>query len=133
MSFVVDASALHYASEDPAPAAERLSARLRTDTVHAPHLIDAEMGATMRRKVLRRELDAHRAIDILSTYGALIDHRYEHFGLLAAMAWDLRDNLSFYDALYVALAAALDVELVTLDTRMANAPNLPARITIASD
>jgi len=50
---------------------------------------------------------------------------HDHGGSLAAVAWALRDNLSFYDALYVALAAALDAPLITADARLASAPHLP--------
>jgi predicted nucleic acid-binding protein len=128
--FVVDASALVFAADDPALTARHLRQRLRDDTVHALHLIDAELGSALRRNVLRGQMRAQRAIAILSTYPTLIDHRHEHHGWLAAFAWQLRDNLSFYDALYVALAAALDIELVTLDARIAGAPNLPARVTV---
>jgi predicted nucleic acid-binding protein len=131
--FVADASAVLYAITDSSPTARTLLERLRTDNVHAPHLIDAEIGAMLRREVLRRGIEIGSASELLSAYPAFIDHRYEQFGLLAAMAWELRNNLTFYDALYVALAAALDIELVTLDARMASAPNLPARITLASE
>ena len=132
MPFVIDASALLFATSDPEPGARRLLGRLRDEVVHAPHLIDAELGAVIRRKVLRDEMAEDRATAILSSYPALVDHRYEHHGLLAALAWQLRDNLSFYDALYVGLGASLELEVITLDTRVVNAPGLPTRVTIAT-
>lgn len=52
---------------------------------------------------------------------------------MAGVAWTLRDNLSFYDALYVALGAALDVDVVTLDARMASVPDPPTRITLPTE
>lgn len=133
MSLVVDASAILFAVTEPAPSAGRLRRRLADETVHAPHLVDAEVGSVVRRKVLQGEMDEDRAVAILSAYPVLVDHRYEHHGALAAMAWALRDNLSFSDALYVALGAALDVEVVTLDAGMAGAPDPPARIGRATE
>ena len=53
-----------------------------------------------------------------------VDHRHQMTGALARAAWALRQNLSFYDALYVALAAALDAPLITADRRLSGAPAL---------
>lgn len=133
MSLVVDASALLFATTDPAPSARRLLTRLERETTHAPHLVDAEVGAVLRRKVLRGEIDGDRAAAILSLYPVLVDHRYGHHGLLAPFAWRMRDNLSFYDALYVGLGVALDLEVVTLDHGMAEVPDAAATITVWMD
>ena len=62
---------------------------------------------------------AHTA---LHAAGDVIDVRYPHVGALADLAWTCRDNLTFYDALYVALAVRLDVPLLTGDRRLARAP-----------
>lgn len=133
MAVVVDASALLFVLTEPSPVAESARRRLADETVHAPHLLDAEVGSVLRRKVLQGEMSVDHATVILSSYPVLLDHRYEHHGLLAAMAWELRENLTFYDALYVALGAALDVDVVTLDARMASMPDPPTRITLPTE
>lgn len=61
---------------------------------------------------------------------ALINHRYPHAGPLAELAWTWRGNLSFYDALYVALAVRLGVPLVTGDARLSAAPGLSCAVEL---
>jgi predicted nucleic acid-binding protein len=128
MSFVIDASALVYASITNDDDAIRLRHRLRDETVHGPHLIDVELGNVLRRHVLRGAMTAAHGGTVLHQAPRLVDHRYDHVGSIATAAWALRDNVTFYDAIYVALAAALDVPLVTIDSRLANAPELPCEI-----
>ncbi|WP_199700647.1 type II toxin-antitoxin system VapC family toxin [Jiangella rhizosphaerae] len=130
MAFVIDASALVYAAITSADPAARLRRRLSDDTVHAPHLIDAELGNVLRRHVQRGDLTAAHGEAVLSAAPRLIDHRYEHTGAIATAAWALRDNVTFYDAVYVAIAAALDVPLVTADRRLASAQALPCRVEL---
>lgn len=60
----------------------------------------------------------------------LVEYRYPHAGPLAELAWNWRANVSFYDALYVALAVRLDVPLVTADARLSRAPDLGCRIEV---
>jgi predicted nucleic acid-binding protein len=102
-----------------------LRRRLAAEVCHAPHLIDAEVGNVLRRHVLRGELAGTDAEALLHLAGPLIDHRHEMTGSLARAAWALRENMSFYDGLYAALAAALTVPLLTADGRLAKAPRLP--------
>lgn len=102
-----------------------LRRRLAAEVCHAPHLIDAEIGNVLRRHVLRGELAGADAEALLHLAGPLIDHRHEMTGALARGAWALRENMSFYDGLYAALAAALTVPLLTADGRLAKAPRLP--------
>jgi predicted nucleic acid-binding protein len=128
MSFVVDASALVYATIVGDDDAARLRHRLRDETVHAPHLIDAELGNVLRRHVLRGDMIASHGAEVLENAPRLVDHRYDHTGALARAAWALRENVTFYDAIYVALAAALDVPLVTADSRLSAVPKLPCVI-----
>lgn len=122
---VVDASALAVAVLDRSGDGDALRRRLVTEVCHAPHLIDAELGNLLRRRVLRGELDARMAAILLAASPALIDHRHDMTGALACAAWALRDNVSFYDALYAALAQALGASLVTGDERLRHAPGLP--------
>ena len=89
----------------------------------APHLVDAETGHALRRVVLAGELSARAASAALADLADLRIQRVAHRGLLSR-AWELRANVTFYDGLYLALAERLDVPLVTLDARLANAPGV---------
>jgi predicted nucleic acid-binding protein len=84
----------------------------------APELLDAEVGSALRRVVRRRGGDADRAAEALEELRKLPIHRVSH-ERLAQFAWLLRDNVSFYDGLYVALAQLLDQPLLTFDARLA--------------
>jgi predicted nucleic acid-binding protein len=87
-------------------------------TLWAPHLIDAEVGHALRRSVRLGALTAQAAGRALWEVDELPVERVEH-ELLIHVAWGLRDNFSFYDALYVALALMLDEPLLTFDARLA--------------
>jgi predicted nucleic acid-binding protein len=95
MAFVADASALVYASISGDAGAALLRRRLRDEIVHAPHLIDAELGNVLRRHVLRGDTPADHAALVLRKAPRLIDHRYGHTGALATAAWALRENVTF--------------------------------------
>lgn len=86
----------------------------------APHLIDAEVGHSLRRLVSIGEMEEVRAAIGLHDLAGLPLRRINHLGLLDR-AWQLRHNLSFYDGLYVALAEHLGAPLLTLDSRLAKA------------
>ena len=130
MPLVVDSSALVFATVDRSAAAERLLGRLGEEVCHAPHLIDAEFGNALRSLVARNEVLPDMARAMLDVGAEFIDHRYEPHGFLASMAWHLRDAVSFYDALYVALAANFDMPLVTVDRRLARVRGLPCRVEV---
>lgn len=121
---VVDASVLAFALIGTAPEAARLRSRLHDTECHAPHLIDAEVGNVLRRRTRAGDITEGQALLALGAARELIDIRYPHVGALARTAWTLRHNLSFYDALYVALARRLGVPLLTGDTRLLRAPGL---------
>ena len=108
---------------------ERAAARLEETEVHAPHLIDVEIADVIRRHVAARIIDAERGGAALRALASLPMIRYPHTYLLAR-AWQLRDNLTAYDAAYVALAEALDAPLVTRDRRLAASPGHSARIEL---
>ena len=124
MALVIDASAMVIAILGRSAKAVDLRRRLASEVCHAPHLIDAEVGNVLRRQVLRGELASADAGALLHLAGPLIDHRHEMTGSLARAAWAMRENLSFYDSLYAALAAALAVPLLTADGRLAKEPRL---------
>ncbi|MHB8342368.1 MAG: type II toxin-antitoxin system VapC family toxin [Mycobacteriales bacterium] len=127
---VVDASALASSLLGRSPEHRSLRRRLAVETCHAPYLVDAEVGNVLRRRVLRGELPAPDAQALLLAAAPLIDHRYEMTGSLGQAAWALRENLSFYDALYVALARALSVPLLTGDGRLSRVPALPCVVEL---
>jgi predicted nucleic acid-binding protein len=118
---VVDASAL-LESLLRTPMAEAVERRLFAprQTLHVPHLIDVEVAQVIRRYAANGEIDSERGRAALAD---LVDYplrRYSHDFLLPRV-WDLRNNLSAYDAVYVALAEALDAPLLTRDQRLASA------------
>ena len=127
---VIDASVLAHALIGKSPTAAELRATLRTTDCHAPHLIDAELGNVLRKRVRAGDVTAVQAQTALRAASDVIDYRYAHGGAVADLAWRLRDNLSFYDALYVALAARLGVPLITGDRRLGRAPNLPCPVEV---
>lgn len=94
----------------------------------APELLDAEVGHALRRAVRRHSVDADRAAEALWELRRLPVNRISH-EMLVHVAWALRDNVSFYDALYVALAEMLGQPLLTFDARLARA-GLQAEIEV---
>ncbi|HEU0102929.1 MAG TPA: type II toxin-antitoxin system VapC family toxin [Mycobacteriales bacterium] len=120
---VVDASALTTALADDGGDGERVRARLRTQVLAAPELIDLEVTSVLRRLALSGQLPVGRAEQAVSDLAVLPMQRAPHVPLLPR-CWSLRDNLSVYDASYVALAEALDAPLLTADVRLSRAPGL---------
>lgn len=94
----------------------------------APHLVDAEVGHALRRYVRMGEIEPEVAGEALWEIDEVPLRRVEH-ELLVHVAWALRDRVSFYDGLYVALAQMLDEPLVTFDARLARA-GLEAEIEV---
>lgn len=97
--------------------------------LHAPHLIDTEVLHALRRMVRGRQMSAERAHDARTDFTDLSLVRYPHEPLNDRV-WELRENLTAYDATFVALAEALGVPLVTCDARLATAPGHRARIEL---
>ncbi len=122
---VVDSSVLVEALRGPGPALERLTGR----ELFAPHLIDCEVANALRSLVAIGEMTAGFAEAALVTDVRFEITRYPHVGLLSR-AWELRENLTMYDAVYVALAEALDVPLVTSDARMARARGVRCSVEV---
>ena len=117
---VVDASLVVVALADDGRDGDMARARLRERQLTAPELIDLEVGSVLRRQHASGALDGRRARLALDDLIELPIRRAPHRPLLRR-CWELRDNLSFYDAAYVALAELLDTLLVTADMRLANA------------
>lgn len=99
------------------------------DTLHAPHVLDLEVAQVLRRYVTARIITADRGREALDDLLDVALTRYPHAALLERI-WELRDNLTAYDAAYVALAEALDAPLVTCDGRTASAPSHHARVDL---
>ena len=98
-----------------------LAERLTGSQLHAPHLLDVEFLHALRRLVAGGRVTATRATEIRANLANVSIARYPHSLLLDRM-WDLRDNLTAYDAAYVALSEALELPLVTTDARLAASP-----------
>jgi predicted nucleic acid-binding protein len=98
-------------------------------TLHAPHLLDIEVAQVMRRYAAAGEIDGERGRLALEDLGGLPMQRYPHDFLLSRV-WELRHNITAYDAVYVALAEALDAVLLTRDRRLAGAAGHHARIEL---
>jgi predicted nucleic acid-binding protein len=92
----------------------------QSESLHAPHLLDVEIIQVLRRLVRERVISAVRADQAITDLLDLRINRYPHFVLLPRI-WQLRHNLSAYDAAYVALAEELDAILLTSDARLASA------------
>lgn len=126
---VVDASAIVESLALTTRALE-LSRRMTSDgDFHAPHLVDVEVTHALRRLVASGELSSDRASDARMDAADLLIRRYPHRPLLAR-AWELRDNLTVYDGVYVALAELLGAPLVTCDARLAQSPGHDAQIEL---
>jgi predicted nucleic acid-binding protein len=127
---VVDASALlEVLLRTPAAAAVERRLFDARQTLHAPHLLDVEVAHVVRRYAATGEIDPERGRAALADLADFPLHRYPHDFLLPRI-WDLRNNLTAYDAVYVALAEALDVPLLTRDRRLAAAPGHHAGIEL---
>lgn len=122
---VVDASVLVDSLVGEGLAADRLV----DEDLAAPHLVDAEVTAALRGLVLGADIDASAGRAGLADYGALEIDRHPH-GPLLERVWALRNNLTAYDGLYIALAESLGVPLVTLDRRLATVPGIRATVEL---
>jgi len=98
-------------------------------SLHAPHLIDVEVAQTLRRYVTTGQLASMRGREALEDLGELPLRRYPHAPLLPRV-WELRSNLTAYDATYIALAEEIGAPLLTADRRLASAPGNRARIEV---
>lgn len=126
---IVDASCLYEVVVD-AVRAEDVRRRLDGDhDVAAPHAIDAEVLGVIRRDLMLGRLDRTAALQAVEDLRGFPVDRYGHRRLLLR-AWDLRDRVRSWDALYVALAEALDATLITLDERLARVSGLDCRVEV---
>lgn len=125
---VVDASAAVSALLNAGQARTALA----TEIVHAPHLIDTEIASAMRRQVASGSVSADEGWAALDTWQRLGVTRHAVTGLLDRI-WQLRDNVSAYDASYIALAEALGCAVLTADGRLGRAPGTKCSVTVVPD
>ncbi len=126
---VVDASVLAPALADDGADGDRARARLRGEDLAAPQIIDLEVASVLRRAARGAGLGGRRAAQALSDLAVMRLHRASHRPLLPRI-WELRDNLTTYDAAYVALAEALDAPVITADRRLARASGVDCEIEV---
>jgi predicted nucleic acid-binding protein len=100
-----------------------------TLSLHVPHLADVEVTQALRRYVREGALGADEAAVALEDLRSLDLERHGHEPLFDRV-WALRDNLTAYDAVYVALAEALECPLLTCDRRLARSPGLSRRVEL---
>jgi len=98
-------------------------------SLHVPHLLDLEVVQVLRRHSLAGSLTAKRGVEALERLSELVLTRYSHHELLRRV-WSLRHNVSAYDAVYLALAEALDAKLLTTDARLAAAAASHSRVVL---
>lgn len=126
---VVDASVLVVALVDHGAAGDQARAALQGTPLTAPELIDLEVTSVLRRQTASGRLDLRRAELALTDLYDLPLERAAHRPLLPR-CWELRHNLTPYDASYVALAEALDAVLLTADERLAAAPGIRCTVMV---
>jgi len=113
------------------PRWEQVEARIVSsgESWHAPHLVDLEVVQVLRRFVSAGLIRTDRALEALSDLRDAPLIRYPHERFLHRV-WELRNNLTAYDAVYVALAEALEAPLVTCDGKLASASGHHARVEV---
>ena len=113
------------------PAGQRVEQRIyaRNNTLHTVHLLDVEFAQVLRRLVREGTLARKRAEEAMEDLIAVRVTRYAPVALLPRI-WQLRQNLSAYDAAYVALAEELKAPLITRDQKIAAAPGHSATIEV---
>ena len=126
---VADASVLVVALADDGPDGDQARARLRRERLTVPELADLEVASVLRRQMQAGTLDARRARLAVDDLAALPARRAPHRPLLPR-CWELRNNLTIYDAAYVALAEAMNTTLLTGDRKLARAPGPQCLIEI---
>jgi predicted nucleic acid-binding protein len=128
---VLDASAVIDLLLALPPHGATIAELVRTHAPHlfAPHLLDAEVAQVLRRRVLGGHLSASDAVASLEVLGSLPITRYPHLPFIPR-AFELRDNVTIYDALYLVIAEALGATLVTRDAALESAPGCRAVVRV---
>jgi predicted nucleic acid-binding protein len=128
---VTDAGVLVAAFVDDGIWGDTARAHLRGEELAAPELVDLEVTSALRGLLRVGKVDERRAREALADLRDLSLRRASHRELLTR-CWDLRDNLTAYDASYVALAELLGTTLVTADARLSRAPQIMCAVEVLS-
>lgn len=128
---VTDAGVLVAVFVDDGVWGDTARARLRGEELAAPELVDLEVTSALRGLLRVGKVDEGRAREALADLRDLSLRRASHRELLTR-CWDLRDNLTAYDASYVALAELLGTTLVTADARLSRAPQIMCAVEVLS-
>jgi predicted nucleic acid-binding protein len=126
---VIDASVLLVALTDLHEGGKQARSRLRGEKLYAPSVIDLEVASALRRLVASKGLGLPEATAAVMDLAVLPVERVPHQQLLER-CWEVRSNLTPYDAAYVALAEVLEAPLITADRRLAGAPGLRCRVEV---
>jgi len=126
---VVDASVVVALATSTSDAASSLAARLSSSILHAPHLLPTEVDSAIRGLVLSGKLTQQQGASARAAAHALPIDLWP-WSLLSERAWQLRANLSTYDAGYAALAEHLEAPLLTGDVRLAAAPGVRCQVEV---
>lgn len=115
------------------PTGEVIATRIANAAIglHVPHLADVEVAQTLRQFVRDGDLDSAAAMAAIDDLRALDLQRHAHEPLLDRV-WALRNNLTAYDAVYWALAEALDTVVLTCDGRLSRAPGAAGRVELVT-
>lgn len=97
------------------------------ESLHAPHLIDLEVAQVLRRAASSGQASADRLRTALDDFRAIRLDRYPH-DILLPRIWELRHNVSAYDAAYLALSEALSAPLLTCDSALVDVPGCEAEV-----
>lgn len=122
---VLDASAALAGLLGAGPARDAMAG----DQLHSPHLVDSEVASGLRRLVRSGRITPDEGGRAVGTWARLGLVRYPVHGLLGRI-WELRENVSTYDAGYVALAETLECALLTADRRLGAAPGIRCVVTV---
>lgn len=128
---VLDASAAVAVLLNLDEGVDRIRARMdeALDGLHVPHLFEIEVMSALRRYALAQRLSDRRSVELLEDLTTMNIIRYSHTALLPRV-WELRANVSAYDAAYIALAETLEAPLVTRDERLSRAPGIRAAVEV---
>lgn len=126
---VVDASVLAPALADDGSDGDHARERLTGEMLAVPALADLEVASVLRGAALSGQLDSRRSGQAIADLIAMPLRRAPH-GPLLPRIWELRENVTVYDAAYLALAEALGVKFLTADKRLAQAPGCQCEVEV---